>query len=74
MNAWILVWFIVALITTVAVIVFAIALVRHGLILLGRTAKQVQEEAQPMVDDISRQTRRASEHAAVAQAPPRTRS
>jgi hypothetical protein len=71
-NAWILVWFIVALTTSVAVIVFAIALVRHGLI-VGRTAKQFQEEAQPVVDDISRQTRRASEHAASLK-PPGTRS
>jgi hypothetical protein len=66
------VWFIVALVTTAAMIVFAIALVRHGLI-VGRTARQFQEEAQPVVDEISRQAQRASDRAGSLQ-PPRGRS
>jgi ABC-type protease/lipase transport system fused ATPase/permease subunit len=70
MSTWILVWFVVALVSTVALIVCAIALVRHGLI-LGRTAKQFQEEAQPEVDEISRQAQKASRHASSLPVPQR---
>ena len=63
MSTWILVWFIVALVTTVALIAFGIAMVRH-LILVGRTARQMQDEAQPIVEELSREGQRASRHAA----------
>jgi hypothetical protein len=67
-TTWILVWFVVALITTVAFVACAIALGRHVLI-VGRTAKRFQEEAQPIVDAISQQADRASEHAGSLRAP-----
>ena len=50
MSPWLLVWYLIAAVTTVAVLVFVIALVRQAL-LVGRTARRFQEEAQPLVDD-----------------------
>jgi hypothetical protein len=70
-TTWILVWFVVALLTTVALAACVIALGRHVLI-IGRTAKRFQEEAQPIADEVSRQARRASEHAGSLR-PPRGR-
>ena len=63
MSPWLLVWYLIAAVTTVAVLVFVIALVRE-VSLLGRTARRFQEEAQPIVDDTSREAARASERAA----------
>jgi hypothetical protein len=65
---WILVWFIVALVTTTALVAFTIALVRHVL-LIGRTARQLQDEAQPVLQDLSREGDRASRHVAALQRP-----
>jgi len=70
-STWILVWFVVALVTTVALLACGIALVRH-FILIGRTARRFQEEAQPIVDDMSRGGRRASERAAALRPPTRS--
>ena len=56
-------WFVVAIVTTVALLAFAIAMVRQGLG-IGRTARRFQEEAQPIVDDLSRGAQQASQHAA----------
>jgi hypothetical protein len=61
-SPWLLVWYLVAAVTTVAVLALAIALVRQAL-LLGRTARRFQEEAQPVVDDLSREAARASDRA-----------
>ncbi|MGZ5292946.1 MAG: hypothetical protein ACXWZU_03240 [Actinomycetota bacterium] len=72
MSPWLLVWYLIAAVTTVAVLVFAIALVREAL-LLGRTARRFQEEAQPIVDDLSRGAARASDRAGSLTAPGRTR-
>lgn len=55
MSTWLIVWFIVAVVTTLALIAFFVALGRHVLV-LGRTAKRMQEEVQPIADDISRMT------------------
>lgn len=63
MTTWILCWFIVAILTTFAVLAFLIGLVRQ-VMLLGRTAKQAQDELQPMVSQISRDGQRASDKAA----------
>ncbi|MGZ5288712.1 MAG: hypothetical protein ACXWE5_04435 [Actinomycetota bacterium] len=71
MSPWLLVWYLIAAVTTVAVLVFAIALVREAL-LLGRTARRFQEEAQPIVDDLSREAARASDRAGSLTAPGRT--
>jgi hypothetical protein len=70
-STWILVWFVVALVSTAALLAFGIALVRHG-ILVGRTARQFQEEAQPIVDDVSREGQKASQHAAALRPPSRS--
>jgi hypothetical protein len=67
-STWILVWFIVALVTTVALVAFTIALVRH-LLLIGRTARQLQDEAQPVLDELSREGDRASRHASALRVP-----
>jgi hypothetical protein len=61
-SPWLLVWYLIAAVTTMAVLVFAIALVREAL-LLGRSARRFQEEAQPIVDDLSRGAARASDRA-----------
>jgi hypothetical protein len=67
-NVWILCWFVIAVLTTLAVLVCAAALVRHVL-LVGRTARQAQDELQPIVDDISRAGREASAKTASLQVP-----
>jgi hypothetical protein len=71
-SPWLLVWYLIAAVTTMAVLVFAIALVREAL-LLGRTARRFQEEAQPLVDDVSRDAARASERAGSLTPPGRSR-
>lgn len=72
MSPWLLVWYLIAAVTTMAVLVFVIALVREAL-LVGRTARRFQEEAQPLVDDVSREAARASGRAASLTPPGRTR-
>ena len=72
MSPWLLVWYLIAAVTTVAVLVFVIALVREVL-LLGRTGRRFQEEAQPIVDDTSREAARASERAASLSPPGKAR-
>jgi hypothetical protein len=57
---WVLVWFIVALTTTVLFAAFLIALVRHAL-LLGRAASRLGEEAGALLADIGLESSRASE-------------
>ncbi len=71
MSPWLLVWYLIAAVSTMAVLIFAIALVREGL-LLGRTARRFQEEAQPIVDDVSREAARASDRAGSLTPPGRT--
>jgi uncharacterized protein HemY len=61
--SWLLVWLVVGLVSTVAVLVCLLGLVRHVLI-LGRTARQFQEEVQPIADDLSRQREHAAESSA----------
>ncbi len=68
MNTWILVWFIIALLTTGALVVLGVNLGRH-LMILGRTAKQMQEELQPIVDDIGQQGAVASQRASSLKPP-----
>jgi hypothetical protein len=71
-SPWLLVWYLIAAVSTMAVLVFAIALVREAL-LLGRTARRFQEEAQPIVDDVGREAARASDRARSLSPPGRTR-
>ena len=72
MSPWLIVWYLLAVISVVAVAAFVIALVRQAM-LLGRTARRFQEEAQPIVDDLSRESARASERAGSLSPPGRTR-
>jgi hypothetical protein len=69
-NPWILVWLIVAIVTTAALIAFGIALGRHALI-LGRSVKRFQDEVQPVAEEIAAGSNRASEKAAALQVPQR---
>jgi hypothetical protein len=69
-TTWILVVLLIAASTTLLVIAFVVSLVREG-ILIGRTARQFQDEAQPEVDEITRLADRASTVAAGFQAPGR---
>ncbi|MEX0984218.1 MAG: hypothetical protein WD096_04135 [Actinomycetota bacterium] len=60
MATWVLVWFVVALTTTVLFAAFVIALIRHAL-LLGRAASRLGEEAGVLLADIGRDSSQASE-------------
>ncbi len=70
MSGWLLVWLVIVLVTTVVLAAVLIALGRHFLI-LGRTARRFQEEVQPVADEISRESQRASARAASLQVPSR---
>ena len=70
MSTWILVWFILAVVSTLALVACLLGLVRQGL-LLGRTARRAQEEIQPFADAISREGERASATVANFQVPGR---
>ena len=62
MGIWIVVWFVIGIVSTVAVLAFLIALIRH-LLVLGRTARRMQDELAPIVRDISDDGLRASDRA-----------
>lgn len=62
MGTWIVVWFVIGIISTVAVLAFLIALIRH-LLVLGRTARRLQDEVSPIAREISADGGRASERA-----------
>ena len=57
------VWIIVGLVSTLAVAVVLVGLVRH-VFLLGRTLRRFQEEVQPIAEDIAVGRERASSRAA----------
>jgi len=61
--SWLVVWFVVGIVSTLAILACLIGLVRHVLI-LGRTVKQLQEELQPITDDLAKEGQRAGEHLA----------
>jgi hypothetical protein len=63
MGPWLVVWFVVGIVSTVAVLACLIGLLRHILV-LGRTVKQLQDEVQPIADDLARERQRASTHVA----------
>jgi hypothetical protein len=69
-NPWILVWLIVAIVTTAALIAFGIALGRHALI-LGRSVQRFSDEVQPVTDAIASEAARAAERASSLQPPTR---
>jgi hypothetical protein len=62
-EAWLVVWLVVGLVTTGALLVMLGYLVRH-VILLGRTAGQMQQELQPIADEVAAASARAADTAA----------
>ena len=70
MSTWLIVWFIVAIVSTAAVIACLVALARH-VIVVGRAAKEFQQAVQPLADAIGADGERASQRAASLQVPGR---
>jgi hypothetical protein len=66
-STWILVWFFLAGISSLAVIIVLVALIRHGLS-VGRTAKRFQQEIGPLTDQLQTLSDRAGEHSSQIQA------
>jgi hypothetical protein len=54
MAPWLVVWFVVGIVSTAAVLACLAGLVRHVLI-LGRTVKQLQEDVRPIADDLAKE-------------------
>lgn len=61
MAPWLVVWLVVGIVSTVAILACLIGLIRHVLV-LGRTVKQLQDEVQPIVDDLAKEGQRAGAH------------
>jgi hypothetical protein len=61
-GTWLVVWFVVGIVSTVAVLALLITLIRH-LLVLGRTARRMQDELSPIVQEISSEGTRASDRA-----------
>jgi hypothetical protein len=59
-STWILVWFFMAGISSLTVIIVLVALIRHGLS-VGRTAKRFQQEIGPLTDQLQTLSARAGE-------------
>ena len=63
MAPWLVVWLVIGLVSTVAVLVCLIGLVRHALI-LGRSAQAFQRDLRPIMDELAREGAKASETSA----------
>jgi hypothetical protein len=61
--SWLVTWFVIGIVSTVAILACLVGLIRHMLI-LGRSVKLLQEEIQPIADDVAREGQKASEHSA----------
>jgi hypothetical protein len=66
-SKWILVWFFMAGISSLAVIVVLVALIRHGWS-VGRTAKRFKEEIGPLTEQLQTLSARAGERGSQIQA------
>ena len=64
MASWLVVWFVIGIVSTLAILACLLGLVRH-LLILGRTVKQLQEELQPIADDLTKGGQRAGQHVSV---------
>jgi hypothetical protein len=62
MDPWLVVWLVVGLLTTVALLAMLGFLVRH-VILLGRSAGRMQEELLPIADEVAAASARAADAA-----------
>ena len=63
MEPWLVVWLVVGLTTTVALVAL-LAFLTHQVILLGRTAAAMQEELRPVTEKIAAASARAADAAA----------
>ena len=72
MNTWILAWFIVAVVST-SLVLLCIAGLAYQVVLIGRTARRLQDEVRPLTEALSREGQRASARASSMQAPGRAR-
>jgi hypothetical protein len=61
-GTWLIVWFVIGIVSTIAVLAFLTALIRHMLV-LGRTAQRMRDELAPAVREISDEGGRASARA-----------
>ena len=68
MNTWLLVWLVVAIVTTLVIVAFVVAMIRHVL-LLGRTARRMQEEIAPIAQEITTGVDQASRKTSAMQPP-----
>jgi hypothetical protein len=59
-STWLVVWFAITVVATIAALAFSIALIRH-LLVLGRTARRMQDEVGPIVQEISTEGARAGD-------------
>lgn len=71
MSTWLLVWLVILLVGTIAIVVVFAGLVRHVLV-IGRAAQRLQDEARPLADDIARTTAAQSVKAQGMRIPGRT--
>lgn len=62
MQPWLVVWLVVALVSTAALIAVALALGWH-VVLLGRAAREAQQALQPTIDETTRLAGRATDRA-----------
>jgi len=61
-DTWVCDWLLIAILSTILAIAVLVALVRHVLV-VGRTAREFQDAVRPMVDEVSRQSNRATQRA-----------
>jgi hypothetical protein len=58
-STWLIVWFVIGLVSTAALLVFLVGLVRHVMI-VGRAAREMQEAVAPLAEEIGAGSDRAS--------------
>lgn len=62
MAPWLVVWLIIGIVAATALVACLIGLVRHVLV-LGRSAREFQEEISPITEELSREGARAGDRA-----------
>ncbi|HEX5936718.1 MAG TPA: hypothetical protein VFZ75_03345 [Actinomycetota bacterium] len=62
MEPWLVVWLVNGLVSIGVLLVLLAFLIRH-VILLGRTARRMQEELQPIADELAASSARAADTA-----------
>jgi len=69
--SWVSVWLLLAMLAAIVVLVFAISLGRH-VVLVGRTARRLQDEVGPLATDVSREGAEVADRVERLEAPGRT--